>query len=646
MVRSFTEKLLSLLLCIGVLCPFFTAHAEKTNRQYTVAEVERLSGGIVAYKDGVSAQHFIDHGLCDSAGISAEFYIIALRQQGNYDFSAYEKALLDYLDKNEVYSATSREKYALALIASGSRSAYIKQIADEAIGGLGLMSLVFGLHILNNGYQSKLYTTSALIDTILANQLSDGGWAVIGSRGDVDVTAMTLQALAPYYRTNSNVKAAVNSALTLLSGDQQSDGGFYGMGVENCESAAQVVTALSDLGFDANSDSRFVKNGHSALDAMLRFRNADGSFCHIAGKGANENATTQAFYALTAYLRHLKGQGPLYMLDRQDRQTTPATEQQGDDSRQRQSGNASQRISDQAQDSPQKTEDNADDHSEDRTPQSSTYYSDPNSGGQSSPYDHQADRQTQTAPAQKNTQKPTQTATSTDTATAAENSTQAPTEKDAGKGAGIFQPTGTATEPPAIDDEPKTDQGSYKPYAVCGILAAAGLTAIVLYLLKKRNKKHYIAVGIIAAAGVLFILLTHFESTESYHQAKEKTDAVGTVTITVRCDSLKDDDIPDTIPDDCIILDETTFAVAEGDTVYDILIEASKRCNFQVDNRGAAGSAYIAGIEYLYEFDYGDLSGWMYRVDGEFPDVGCQSYQLHGGEKIEWLYTKNIGKDL
>ncbi|MBQ9471715.1 MAG: DUF4430 domain-containing protein, partial [Ruminococcus sp.] len=64
-----------------------------------------------------------------------------------------------------------------------------------------------------------------------------------------------------------------------------------------------------------------------------------------------------------------------------------------------------------------------------------------------------------------------------------------------------------------------------------------------------------------------------------------------------------------------------------------------------IDNTGAQGAAYIAGINYLYEFDYGDLSGWMYRVNGVLPEVGCQSYTVSDGDEIEWLYTTNIGKD-
>ena len=147
------KSLLCLLLCLAIILTA-GAPAASASKAYTVAEVQRLCDGIVGYKGGASAQQLINGALCENAGVSAEFYIIALSQQGGYDFSSYENALLGYLDSHEVYSATTREKYALALIASGSDNAYIDRVADEAIGGQGLMSLVFGLHLLNNGCQS------------------------------------------------------------------------------------------------------------------------------------------------------------------------------------------------------------------------------------------------------------------------------------------------------------------------------------------------------------------------------------------------------------------------------------------------------------------------------------------------------------
>ena len=168
----------------------------------------------------------------------------------------------------------------------------------------------------------------------------------------------------------------------------------------------------------------------------------------------------------------------------------------------------------------------------------------------------------------------------------------------------------------------------------------------MLFLLKKRNKKNLIAVAVLAAAGVLFILLTNFQSAGSYHE-DVKEDGDFTVTMTIRCDTILGMEKKNRhIPDDGVILEETAFSVSKGETVFDVLIDAVKRYGVPVDNRGAQGAAYIAAINYLYEFDYGDLSGWMYRVNGRFPDVGCQSYFLSPGDKIEWLYTTDIGHDL
>ena len=623
------NKLLCLLLCLTVLLSAGVPTAAA--RSYTVAEVDSLCDGIVSFKGGGSAQRFIDGALCDTAGASAEFYVIALSQLGDHDFSSYENALLRYLDTHEVYSASTREKYALALIASGSTNRYIAEVADEAIGGLGLMSLVFGLHLLNNGCESRLYTAPALVNTILSEQLGDGGWAVIGTRGDVDVTAMVLQSLAPYYYVYSDVEAAINRALNLLSNAQLDSGGFIGMGAENSESTAQVLMALSDLGIDAGSDSRFIKNNNSVLDALVSYRNADGSFSHIIGGGFNETATMEALCALTAYRRFCLGQGAFYLLDQRrppyshPSETAPQTSQ--DNQRSNNQNNSQKNNQNNA--SPQQN----------------------NAGGQSgnqnrSSQNTQSGTVNQTPAQSKSTEKPqtkeTTTAKSTEATAAAPS--QTPTESVQKSGEGLFQPTGTETSA-TVDEAQPVKKGGYKPYAIAAILAAAGIAALILFLLKKRGKNHYIAVAILAGAGVLFILLTNFESAESYRRVDEKTGASGSVTLSISCATITGDK-PNHISDDGVILHETTFSIREGDTAYDILLEASKRYDIQIDNRGAAGNAYIAGIEYVYEFEYGDLSGWMYRVNGEFPDVGCQSCTLHDGDSIEWLYTKNIGKDL
>lgn len=629
------NKLLAILLCIPLLLTAaVTAHADGADEGYTVAQVESLRDGIVAYYGASGGQDFADGRLTDNAGTTAEFCAIALSQSGSFDLSRYEAALLNYLGTHEVYSAASREKYALALAAAGSTDRYIADTADEAIGGLGLMSLVFGLHLLNNGYSSSQYSTDGLITEILSRQTDDGGWAVIGSYGDVDVTAMTIQALAPYYGGRGDLTAAVDRGIDLLSRKQLDSGGFKTMGAENCESAAQVIIALSALSIDAQTDARFLKNGCSAMTGMMQYSLGDGSFSHTGG-GTNESATIEAYCALTAYLRYCYGQGSLYLLDHVRH---PSPEEIQPEKPQPDGGASSGRSSDVSggSDSRQNgsSSNSGADHRSDTAAQAETDAS----GSRIVVIDGRRYVEATTA--------------SGEVMTVFTGETVPPDDPQNSSGYakpthGAFQSASTADEgiKKASPDETGGKSG-YKLWAILGILAAAGVACAVLFLLKKRGKKHFIAVGVIAAAGVLFVLLTNFKSADSALRPV-KTDGEITVTLSIRCDTITGlKKVNYYVPDDGVILETQTYYADEGDTVYDVLMQAVSEHHIAVDNRGAQGAAYIAGINSLYEFDYGDLSGWMYRVNGAFPDVGCQSCTVSDGDVIEWLYTTEIGRDL
>lgn len=167
-------------------------------------------------------------------------------------------------------------------------------------------------------------TRERLIDYILAREIKSGGWA-LGTNppeADPDITAMALQALTPYYYKRSDVKSAVDRAIAWLSSVQDNSGGYRSWGSLNVESIAQVIVALSGLGIDADTDPRFIKNGNSALDALLSFRSKNGGFYHVkAGDKGNGGAqpgvvdpmaTDQAMYALVAYQRFLEGKNRLY----------------------------------------------------------------------------------------------------------------------------------------------------------------------------------------------------------------------------------------------------------------------------------------------------------------------------------------------
>lgn len=156
-------------------------------------------------------------------------------------------------------------------------------------------------------------TRQKYVDHILARQNADGGWSLSGTTSDPDVTAMALQALSGY-RRQAKVATAVNRALTCLSNLQNADGSFSTYGESTVESCAQVLTALCRLGISLE-DTRFVKKGHSVLDALLDFRLSNGAFCHTKGGSANLMATEQSFYALVALKRKNAGQGDLYSME-------------------------------------------------------------------------------------------------------------------------------------------------------------------------------------------------------------------------------------------------------------------------------------------------------------------------------------------
>ena len=221
---------------------------------------------------------------------------------------------------------TDNERIALALTAIGKDPANvggknllaalqdkdIMKVTDTSYTDIN--GLVMGLLALN----SRNYTsdTSWLVQAILGQQNADGSWSASAdtkSVGDVDMTAMALQALAPYYKDGGNetVNTAVEKALNWLSGKYQS-------GYDSSESCAQVVIALSALNLDANTDARFTKTVEgktlSVLGNLLQYRVAkNGGFKHqFADKAVNEMATEQALCAMAAYARFTEKANALY----------------------------------------------------------------------------------------------------------------------------------------------------------------------------------------------------------------------------------------------------------------------------------------------------------------------------------------------
>ena len=127
-----------------------------------------------------------------------------------------------------------------------------------------------------------------------------------------------------------------------------------------------------------------------------------------------------------------------------------------------------------------------------------------------------------------------------------------------------------------------------------------------------------------------------------------------TCTFSIECSTILnnlselDPDKLELVPTNGVILAPTTVTFYEGESVFDVLQRVCKDNNIHIEFSWTPiyNSAYIEGIHNLYEFDCGALSGWMYRVDGWYPNYGCSRYQLADGEVVEWRYTCDLGEDV
>ena len=144
--------------------------------------------------------------------------------------------------------------------------------------------------------------------------MTDGGWNLSGEgSADPDVMGMVLQALANYQK-QPKVKTATEKALACLSYLQDENGGFFSYGTNNSESIVQVIVALGELDIPLD-DRRFVKNGNTLLDALLRYQNQNGSFSHTGDGESNLMATEQGLYGLVSAWRNMEGKSSLYCMD-------------------------------------------------------------------------------------------------------------------------------------------------------------------------------------------------------------------------------------------------------------------------------------------------------------------------------------------
>lgn len=200
---------------------------------------------------------------------------------------------------------TKADGTAIDLIADGT---YYWQ-GDAALGAQGLNGWIFAL-LTVDAVGAELpadarYSREEMLRQIVEAQLPDGGFSLGGGGSmDVDITAMAVQALAPYQQTCSEV---IDRALQALSAAQLPGGGYASHDAENVESCAQVILALCALDIDPVADQRFQKAEGGVVDALLTFCQPDGSFAHQHDGGSDAMAGEQVMQALCAMERQQQG---------------------------------------------------------------------------------------------------------------------------------------------------------------------------------------------------------------------------------------------------------------------------------------------------------------------------------------------------
>ncbi len=361
---------LAVLLFLGTVWAVFPVWgAEGTEKNKEIQRVEEIADRIIQWKkenEGNEKEGFFsDSFLCSAGTTLADWYVLGLSRSGaEEDYASYRFALARAVEERyktsgrlDLSKATEWHRIILSMLASGGNPkkagirGQIDLVADGIynradnegngiLGKQGINGYIWGLIALDSCFyavpEEAFYTREELLLNILNRQNADGGWSLSGDRSDVDMTAMALQALAPYKNSEQvysyqnkklypdgktvekKVYTCIEEALCFLSEEQQEDGGYASEGIPNSESTAQVLLALCALGMDPLKEKDFIKNGNTVLEGILKYRNADGGFLHSLADSSENQASlaarsdgmagAQALNGLTALLRLWRNQ--------------------------------------------------------------------------------------------------------------------------------------------------------------------------------------------------------------------------------------------------------------------------------------------------------------------------------------------------
>ncbi|MGL5257148.1 MAG: DUF4430 domain-containing protein [Proteocatella sp.] len=621
---------------------------------------------------------------------NGEWSIIAL-SRGGYSFDAnyinkYYNNVISELEKNKgilhskKYTEYSRVALGLTAIGENPSNAgkynLLEKIAEyDNVIWQGINGPIWAIIALdsnsydipNNKISSVQTTREKLIQTILSEEITKngvtGGFSLDGKKPDPDITAMALQALAPY-KSDKKVNDVIERSLEVLSKMQADDGEFISYNDKNSESTAQVIIALSNLGIDAKTDKRFIKNEKNPIDVLLKYHIEGSGFKHIySDKSSNGMATDQAALALVAYDRFVNNKTNIYDMSDVELKTkkteklelkdgeieVPLDNDKNFDVELKSDQKAKIVI-------PENTESKILLKTETKKPLSEIKVK---KGNQELKIPQGVKIEEGHAEIELFAIK-----------------TESEKAEIKNELSNKIKKLDSKVKDVNVEDAFKignTNRIEFSDYVELVFTNMAGKGAAYvddtgLHIIervvddKSGNGKNEYAFD---RGSDLVVKTNHFTDFVAYTVEKDTLDQGGNsgtpsggtaggttggsgggviptkeITVTLSIDK-------QTI-DKGYVLEPTVIKINKGDTVWNVLQKEmdARGISYRFSNSNQFGSVYVESIDGDGEFDHGRWSGWMYNVNGTYPNYGCSKYILNGGETIQWRYTTNLGKDL
>ncbi len=531
---------------------------------------------------------------------------------------------------------------------------------------------------------AKQSTRNMFIDYILDKEVNKGrenagGWSLDGRTADPDITAMAIQGLTPYYKERADVKEAVDRGIMWLSNAQKEDGGYSSWGSINCESIAQVIVALTGLGIDPHTDERFIKNGNSAVDALLTFGGPDGGFMHVkpggnTGGGAEAGkidgmATDQGTYALVSYYRFIESKNSLYdMTDVEIEKIDPVVPEKPEEPQEPVEPSENEiplpegdkpKVEIQPDDKDYNINVTRDDANKEITIEIPT---NKNSKVTVTLPLNESLPQIEAVKGEVSAVIPKGAKVTSSDASAIELITSKVADDSSIKEMlnGVIPEGKKLNEVLKVISMGGSSRIEFSDFVTLTFAGMKGKEAAYiqdgsLHMIQKyaddeqgRNsgKPEYSY----DSGEDLIIKTNHFTDFVVYAVATSQTPGGGSggsggtqppkkyVTLSIDKFTINKG----------YVLPPTKVEFNNGESVWDVL----KR---EMDNRGIRytyvwtpkyNSVYVEWIDGDGEFDHGSGSGWMYNVNGWYPNYGASLYKLKDGDIVQWRYTTNLGADL